>query len=193
MPRSLQTPSTWRERPGPGRPGLGGLLPVTVRRRKLIEVSLPLDAINRASAREKLIRHGHPSTLHLWWARRPLAACRAVLFAQLVDDPSAWPEEFPTEEDQARERARLHTIIAEMVPWVATHEPRILNKAQFEIARSLARARGEASPAPRDQRSVLAYLLGALVGVHGGVRLYSAITGAAVSCGCSGRLGCGVR
>ena len=60
MPRSLQTPSTWRERPGPGRPGPAGLLPVTVRRRKLIEVSLPLDAINRASAREKLIRHGHP-------------------------------------------------------------------------------------------------------------------------------------
>ena len=101
---------------------------------------VPLDAINRASAREKLIRHGHPSTLHLWWARRPLAACRAVLFAQLVDDPSAWPEEFPTEEDQERERARLNTIIAEMVPWVATHEPRILNKAQFEIACSLARA-----------------------------------------------------
>ena len=57
-------------------------------RKKLIEVSLPLEAINKASAREKSIRHGHPSTLHLWWARRPLAACRAVLFAQLVDDPS---------------------------------------------------------------------------------------------------------
>ena len=80
---------------------------MTASRRKLIEVSLPLDAINRASVREKSIRHGHPSTLHLWWARRPLAACRAVLFAQLVDDPSAWPEEFPTEEDQARERGRL--------------------------------------------------------------------------------------
>jgi len=63
-------------------------------RRKLIEVSLPLDAINRASAREKSIRYGHPSTLHLWWAPRPLAACRAVLFAQIVDDPSAWPKEF---------------------------------------------------------------------------------------------------
>lgn len=67
-------------------------------RRKLIEVALPLDAINRESAREKSIRHGHPSTLHLWWARRPLAACRAVLFAQLVDDPSARPDEFPTAE-----------------------------------------------------------------------------------------------
>ena len=71
-----------------------------VQKRKLIEVSLPLEAINRESAREKSIRHGHPSTLHLWWARRPLAAARAVLFAQLVDDPSARPEEFPTNEAQ---------------------------------------------------------------------------------------------
>ena len=127
-------------------------------RKKLIEVSLPLDAINRAAAREKSIRHGHPSTLHLWWARRPLAACRAVLFSQLVDDPSAWPDEFPTEEDQARERGRLHAIIAEMVPWEATNDQRILNKARFEIARSLARARGEVPPAPRDEGAVLDYL-----------------------------------
>src|SRR3989442_7467547 len=56
-------------------------------RKKLIEVALPLEAINKESAREKSIRHGHPSTLHLWWARRPLAACRAVLFASLIDDP----------------------------------------------------------------------------------------------------------
>ena len=60
-------------------------------RKKLIEVALPLEAINKASAREKSIRHGHPSTLHLWWARRPLAACRAVLFASLVDDPDSDP------------------------------------------------------------------------------------------------------
>ena len=59
-------------------------------RKKLIEVALPLDAINAASAREKSIRHGHPSTLHLWWARRPLAAARAVIFAQMVDDPSEY-------------------------------------------------------------------------------------------------------
>ena len=59
-------------------------------RKKLIEVALPLDAINKASAREKSIRHGHPSTLHLWWARRPLAAARAVIFAQMVDDPSEY-------------------------------------------------------------------------------------------------------
>ena len=90
---------------------------VTTPRRKLIEVALPLEAINRESAREKSIRHGHPSTLHLWWARRPLAACRAVLFAQLVDDPSARPEEFPTEEDQTRERARLFNLIERLVVW----------------------------------------------------------------------------
>src|SRR5437867_3662694 len=61
-------------------------------KKKLIEVAIPLEAINAASAREKSIRHGHPSTLHLWWARRPLAACRAVLFAQLVDDPSGYAD-----------------------------------------------------------------------------------------------------
>ena len=127
-------------------------------RKKLIEVSLPLEAINKASAREKSIRHGHPSTLHLWWARRPLAACRAVLFAQLVDDPSAWPEEFPTEEDQARERARLHKIIAEMVPWEATNNEHILNKARYEIARSIARGRGETPPARNDASAALTYL-----------------------------------
>ena len=131
---------------------------MTVHRKKLIEVSLPLKAINAASAREKSIRHGHPSTLHLWWARRPLAACRAVLFAQLVDDPSGWPEEFPTEETQARERKRLHGIIEEMVPWKATHDERIIGKARYEIARSLARERGDAPPDENDARAVLDYL-----------------------------------
>ena len=131
---------------------------MTVHRRKLIEVSLPLEAINAASAREKSIRHGHPSTLHLWWARRPLAACRAVLFAQLVDDPSSWPEEFPTEEAQARERKRLHEIIAEMVPWKASGNRHVMGKARYEIARSLARGRGEAPPARGDTDAVLAYL-----------------------------------
>src|SRR5437868_14699497 len=86
-------------------------------RRKLIEVALPLEAINREAAREKSIRHGHPSTLHLWWARRPLAACRAVLFASLVDDPSAHPDQFPTEEEQATERQRLFRIIEDLVKW----------------------------------------------------------------------------
>ena len=130
----------------------------TARRRKLIEVSMPLEAINKASAREKSIRHGHPSTLHLWWARRPLAACRAVLFAQLVDDPSSWPEVFPTEAEQARERARLHGIIAEMVPWEATNDERILNRARYEIASSLARGLGEAPPPRERPEGVLAWL-----------------------------------
>src|SRR5438132_4898037 len=86
-------------------------------RKKLIEVALPLEAINRESAREKSIRHGHPSTLHLWWARRPLAACRAILFASYVDDPSAHPDEFRTEEAQKAERERLFKIIEDLVKW----------------------------------------------------------------------------
>ena len=77
-----------------------------VNTKKLIEVALPLEAINAASAREKSIRHGHPSTLHLWWARRPLAAARAVIFAQMVDDPSSWPDLFPTEKKQQQARTR---------------------------------------------------------------------------------------
>jgi putative DNA methylase len=115
-------------------------------RKKLIEVSIPLEVINRESAREKSIRHGHPSTLHLWWARRPLAACRAVLFAQLVDDPSACPEEFPTVELQKAERDRLHNLIERLVPWEASNNEMILTDARYEIARSLARARGETLP-----------------------------------------------
>src|SRR5436189_3599726 len=86
-------------------------------RKKLIEVALPLEAINVASAREKSIRHGHPSTLHLWWARRPLAACRAVLFASLIDDPSEHPEQFPTVEAQDAERQRLFRLIERLVLW----------------------------------------------------------------------------
>ncbi|HMS18480.1 MAG TPA: DUF1156 domain-containing protein, partial [Planctomycetota bacterium] len=89
-------------------------------RKKLIEVALPLDAINKACGREKSIRHGHPSTLHLWWARRPLAAARAVIFAQMVDDPSSWPELFPTAKKQETERQRLFKIIEELVLWEST-------------------------------------------------------------------------
>src|SRR2546428_9064677 len=85
--------------------------------KKLIEVALPLESINKESAREKSIRHGHPSTLHLWWSRKPLATARAVLFAQLVDDPSSCPDEFPTEEVQEIERQRLFRIIEELVRW----------------------------------------------------------------------------
>ena len=104
-----------------------------VTRKKLIEVSLPLEAINIASAREKSIRHGHPSTLHLWWARRPLAAARAVLFAQLVDDPSSRPELFPDEEAQSQERQRLFRIIEELVKWENTTNETVLESAREEI------------------------------------------------------------
>jgi putative DNA methylase len=86
-------------------------------KKKLIEVSLPLDAINRESAREKNIHAGHPSTLHLYWARRPLATARSILFAQLVDDPSSNPERFPTVEQQERERLRLHALIEQLAKW----------------------------------------------------------------------------
>jgi len=110
------------------------------RRKKLIEVAIPLEAINAASAREKSIRHGHPSTLHLWWARRPLAAARAVIFCQMVDDPSAVPEEFPTEEDQENERLRLFALISELVTWENTTNEQVLNRAREEIKRSWRRA-----------------------------------------------------
>jgi putative DNA methylase len=105
-------------------------------KRKLIEVALPLESINTESAREKSIRQGHPSTLHLWWARRPLAACRAVLFASLVDDPSSRPEEFPTEADQDVERKRLFGLIEELVRWENSMDQRILSEARDEILRS---------------------------------------------------------
>ena len=132
-------------------------------RKKLIEVSLPLEAINVESAREKSIRHGHPSTLHLWWARRPLAACRAVLWASLVDDPSSWPDKFPTEEEQRKERERLFDILGRieietdkkgnkkdtvrgLVSWDDIKDEKIIHQAQAEIARCLAWERGEEPP-----------------------------------------------
>jgi len=105
-------------------------------KKKLIEVALPLEAINRESAREKSIRHGHPSTLHLWWSRKPLATARAVLFASLVDDPSAHPDKFPTEEEQEKERQRLFGIIEELVKWENTNNEEVLNKAKEEILKS---------------------------------------------------------
>lgn len=106
-------------------------------KKKLIEVALPLDDINAASAREKSIRHGHPSTLHLWWARRPLAAARAVIWSSLVDDPSAHPEEFPTVEEQAVERERLFGILRELVVWENSNNDRVLNAAKAEIKKSM--------------------------------------------------------
>lgn len=138
-------------------------------RKKLIEVALPLEAINMESAREKSIRHGHPSTLHLWWARRPLAACRAVLWSSLVDDPSSWPDRFPTEEAQKKERQRLFDILGRitietdrkgnqkqvvrgLVSWDDINNPKsgVLEAAQREIARCLAWDRGEEPPTKPD-------------------------------------------
>ena len=105
-------------------------------KRKLIEVALPLEAINKESAREKSIRHGHPSTLHLWWSRKPLATCRAVLFASLVDDPSSLPDQFPTEADQDKERQRLFRLIEDLVKWDNSNNQTILNAAHDEILKS---------------------------------------------------------
>ncbi len=115
-------------------------------RKKLIEVALPLEAINKESAREKSIRHGHPSTLHLWWARRPLAACRAVLFASLVDDPASCPEEFPSEDAQEAERQRLFRVIEDLVKWENSTNEGVLHRARTEIARSAARSQGVSLP-----------------------------------------------
>ena len=104
--------------------------------KKLIEVALPLEKINAESAREKSIRHGHPSTLHLWWARRPLAAARAVIWSSLVDDPSSHPEKFPSEEDQNKERQRLFRILEDLVVWENSNNEDILNAAKAEILKS---------------------------------------------------------
>ncbi|BCO37717.1 DUF1156 domain-containing protein [Mycobacterium heckeshornense] len=107
-----------------------------VPRRKLIEVAIPLEKINAESAREKSIRHGHPSTLHLWWSRKPLATARAVLFAQLVDDPSSHPDRFPTDEDVAAERKRLHELIERLVVWENIGDQELLREAHQEILNS---------------------------------------------------------
>jgi putative DNA methylase len=116
---------------------IGSVPGVTVstgdKNKKLIEVALPLEAINKESAREKSIRHGHPSTLHLWWARRPLAAARAVIFSSLVDDPSSHPELFPTEEEQSAERQRLFRLIEQLVKWENINDQGVLDQAKAEI------------------------------------------------------------
>lgn len=108
--------------------------------RKLIEVALPLDKINAAAAREKSIRHGHPSTLHLWWARRPLAAARAVIFAQMVNDPGYQQgggfKYGANKEKAAIERERLFRIIEDLVLWENTNNEEVLERARAEIRRS---------------------------------------------------------
>ena len=118
-------------------------------KKKLIEVALPLVAINKACAREKSIRHGHPSTLHLWWARRPLAAARAVIFAQMVDDPSGWPDLFKTEKAQEKERQRLFDIIEDLVLWENTTNEKVLQQARDEIWQSWRRTCAEHADHPR--------------------------------------------
>lgn len=106
-------------------------------KKKLIEVALPLSIINFHSAKQKTIGAApHPQNIHRWWARRPLAAARAVLFAQLVDDPSARPDEFPTEEDQHKERQRLFSILERLIPWDASMNEEVLAEALAEILKS---------------------------------------------------------
>lgn len=108
----------------------------TIPKRKLIEVALPLEAINKESAREKSIRHGHPSTFHLWWSRKPLATARAVLFASLVDDPSSHRDKFPTEIAQDEERQRLFRLIEDLVKWENSNNKNVLGAAHSEIMAS---------------------------------------------------------
>lgn len=132
-------------------------------RRKLIEVAITLEVINEHSQRDKKPRVGHPSTLHTWWARRPLPACRALVFASMVDDPSSCPEEFPTVEEQDAERKRLLKLMAELMVWENTDQrtpqgQKTIDSARLEIAKSLARSRGEKPP--ETPKGVLEYLSG---------------------------------
>ena len=126
-------------------------------RKKLIEVDLPLADINRESAGQRHLN------LHKWWARRPLAACRAVIFASLVDDPSSCPDEYPDEESQHIERERLHNMIRSLLKSKniegnnpGAHE--LIANARYEIARSVARSRGDTPPQESDPIAVLDYL-----------------------------------
>ena len=107
-------------------------------RKKLIEVALALAAIIRESMKEQNnpLLKGHPRSVHPWWARRPQAACRAVIFASIIDDPSSQPEKFPSEEDQTRERERLFKIIEELVKWENTNNEHVLKRAREEIMRA---------------------------------------------------------
>lgn len=108
--------------------------------KKLIEVALPLDDINAAAAREKSIRHGHPSTLHLWWARRPLAAARAVIFAQMVNDPGYQQgdgfKHGVNKQEAAKKREKLFNILRELVKWENTNNEAVLNQARAAIMES---------------------------------------------------------
>ncbi|KAB2964428.1 MAG: DUF1156 domain-containing protein [Thermoanaerobaculia bacterium] len=110
-------------------------------RKKLIEVALPLEAINEeGSRRKRKAPAGYPTTLHKWWAQRPVAAARAVIFAQMVDDPSSLPDLFPTEQKQKKERKRLFRILEELVLWDNTSNEVVLERARAEIWQSWRRA-----------------------------------------------------
>ena len=109
---------------------------------KLIEVALPLEAINQASIRDMNVRLGHPANLHLWWARRPLPATRAVLWASLVDDPSADQNQFPTEEDQILERKRLLTLLERLAMWEQSGDTKVLEEAQAKLEATVKRGGG---------------------------------------------------
>ena len=104
--------------------------------KKLIEVALPLEKINIEAQHEKTIRNGHPSSLHMWWARRPMVTARAVIWSSLVDDPSSHPEKVPTEEDQNKERQRLFKILEDLVVWENSNNEDVLNAAKAEILKS---------------------------------------------------------
>ncbi|MCA1427333.1 MULTISPECIES: DUF1156 domain-containing protein [unclassified Bradyrhizobium] len=128
-------------------------------RKKLIEVSIPLEAINAESSRRKQkAPKGYPTAIHKYWAQRPVAACRAVLFAQLVDDPSGWPDRFKTEKEQDEERKRLHKLMERLVLWEASNDEAILNEARWEIARSIAWGLNEEPPAKGSTKAISEYL-----------------------------------
>ena len=129
-------------------------------RRKLIEIDLPLTAINRESVRDMTGRlpRGHPATLHPWWARRPLPACRAIIFASLVDDPVDCPQEFPSESAQRIERERLHRLLERLIVWENIDDQSLIAEARWEIVRSIARSRQENGPDQGDPQAVLQYL-----------------------------------
>ena len=123
---------------------------MTVNKKKLIEVAMPLEAINKESLRRKQkAPKGWPTSFHKWWAQRPIAAARAVIFSQMVDDPSSLPELFPTEKKQEKERQRLFGIIEELIQWDNTNNQEVIDKAQAEIWKSWRRACADFADHPR--------------------------------------------
>ncbi|WP_316202611.1 MULTISPECIES: DUF1156 domain-containing protein [unclassified Bradyrhizobium] len=129
--------------------------------KKLIEVSIPLEAINKEALRRKQkAPKGYPTAIHKYWAQRPIALCRAVLFAQLVDDPDASPDEFPTATTRQAERDRLHRLIERLILWENSNDEAVLSEARYEIARSLARSRGDVLPpyGKMSRQEIVAYL-----------------------------------